>query len=205
MDILFDDKAHTYEVDGEKVPSVTTILSLLSYDTYGKIDKATLEYASKRGTAIHEATEAIDMGYEAEIDAETEPYVRAYLDFTTDYRPNWYGIEDVVANPQLGYAGCVDRHGKMGNADVILDIKTIGSPSSLDYTKVALQTYLYSLCLDYDNPKLFALFLRKDGTYRLMDCVAWWSEHKAEPIYSGAKDILTAYQTIQFLKKGRTK
>lgn len=201
--IEFNAEKHEYRVDGKKVPSVTEILSLLSYDTFAQIDKATLEYASKRGTAIHEATEAIDMGCEAEIDGETEPYIRAYLDFIQDYKPSWYGIEDVVANEQLGYAGTIDRHGKMGNTDVILDIKTIGSPSRLDYTKVCLQTYLYSLCLDYENPRLFALFLKKDGTYRLFDCLAWWREKQIEPIYNGAKDILVCFDTINALKKGK--
>ena len=70
-------------------------------------------------------------------------------------------IEDIVANTDQRYAGTIDRHGYFGSQPVVMDIKTIGSPTRLDYTKVCLQTFLYSLCLDYDNPMLFALFLRK--------------------------------------------
>lgn len=198
--IVFDPDTHTYEVDGEKYPSVTEILSVLSYKTYGNIDKATLEYASRRGTDIHEATEAVDMGGEAEVDGETEPYVHAYMDFVRDYNPNWFGIEEIVANTDQHYAGTVDRHGYFGSKPVVLDIKTIGSPGRLDYTKVCLQTYLYSICLDYDNPMLFALFLRKSGTYRLFDCRAWWAENHYEPLHMGARDILAVHKTINYLK-----
>ena len=199
-EITFTPETHTYEVEGERYPSVTEILSVLSYETYGNIDKATLEYASRRGTDIHEATEAIDMGGEAEVDGETEPYVHAYMEFLRDYNPNWHGIEEIVANTNQRYAGTIDRHGFFGNRPVVLDIKTIGSPTKLDYTKVCLQTFLYSLCTDYDNPMLFALFLRKNGTYRLLDCRAWWNEHHSEPLHMGAVDILTVYKTIRNLK-----
>lgn len=202
MPINFNAETHTYMDGDKKVPSVTTIVGVLSADSLAQIDKATLDYASARGTAVHEATEAIDMGAEAEVDAETEPYVQAYLDFLNDYRPNWMGIEEIVYNVEQCYAGTVDRHGYFGSTPVVLDIKTNSSPSKIDYTKVCLQTYLYSLCLDYDNPRLFALYLKKDGTYRLLDCRAWWNEHQLEPIYHGGRDILAVWKTINFLKKG---
>lgn len=203
--IEFNAETHTYTVDGKKFPSVTEIVGVLSADTMGQIDKSTLDYAAARGTAVHEATEALDFGAEAEVDAETEGYVKAYLDFLNDYHPNWMGIEEIVANADQEYCGTIDRHGYFGSTPVVLDIKTTGSPNKVDYTKVCLQTYLYSLCLDYDNPRLFALYLKKDGTYRLMDCRAWWKEHQLEPIYHGGKDILTVWKTINFLKKGKEK
>lgn len=204
-EIVFDAEKHQYQVDGKLIPSVTEILSVLSFDTMGQISKEILDYAARRGTAIHEATEAIDMGAEAEVDAETEPYVCAYMNFLADYRPNWMGIEEIVYNPDQGYAGTVDRFGYFGTTPVVLDIKTNSSPNKVDYTKVCLQTYLYSLCLAYDNPRLFALYLKKDGSYRLLDCRNWWSEHQLEPIYHGGKDILTVWKTINFLKKGTSK
>lgn len=201
MTITFDEKTHTYEVDGKKYPSVTQILDLLSYEEFGKIDKSVLENASKRGTAIHEATEALDLGSVADVDGETEPYVQAYMDFCRDYKPNYFGIEEVVANTQQGYCGTIDRYGKMGETEFVLDIKTVASPNRLTYIKVALQTYLYSLCVDYENPKLFALFLRKDGTYRLLNCTQWWRENMADPLPQSAISILSAYKAIQRLKE----
>ena len=76
-DIVFNEQTHEYIVDDKKYPSVTQILDLLTYTEFANIDKGVLETASRRGTAIHEATENLDYGGYAEVDAETEPYVQA--------------------------------------------------------------------------------------------------------------------------------
>lgn len=200
-DIVFNEQTHEYFVDDKKYPSVTQILDLLTYTEFANIDKGVLESASRRGTAIHEATENLDYGGYAEVDAETEPYVQAYMDFSRDYIPDWYGVEEQVFNKEHGFCGTIDRHGMIGNTPCVLDIKTIASPNRLTYVKVCLQTYLYSLCLDYENPRLFALFLRKDGKYRLFDCRAWWSENMHDQLWQSARDILSAYKAIQRIKE----
>ena len=128
-DVVFDKENHIYTVDGKIVPSVTQILDLLSYEEFGKIDKSTLEYASKRGTAIHEATESLDLGLETEVDAETEPYVKAYMDFTRDYKPTWLGIEEMVYHPEFEFCGTIDRIGRQqvhrdGHQDYIISRQT---------------------------------------------------------------------------------
>lgn len=201
MTIEFDGKTHTYQVDGKLMPSVTEILDLLSYKEMGNIDKATLDYASRRGTAIHEATVDIDLDGIAEVDGETEPYVTAYMDFIRDYKPNYYGIEEKIANVPQGYAGTVDRYGLLGDRWFVLDIKTVASPNRLTYVKVALQTYLYSLALGIDNPMLLALFLRKDGTYRVVNCTEWWSKNMRDPLMNTAISVLSAYKAIQRIKE----
>lgn len=52
----FDDE-HIYLVDGVIVPSITTILSRRFGHKYDRIDKATLQRAANKGTAVHEAIE----------------------------------------------------------------------------------------------------------------------------------------------------
>lgn len=199
--IQFREEDHTYWDGDKQLPSVTQILDILSYQEFGNIDKSTLEYASRRGTAIHEATEALDLGFPADVDGETEPYLRAYMDFTRDYAtPSWQGIEDLVYCDE--YAGTCDRHGHIGDMEVVLDIKTVGSPNRLTYVKVCIQTYLYSLCLGYANPKLFALFLRKDGTYRLFDCLKWWHGNMSIDLWTASSKLVKTYYFIQSLKKG---
>lgn len=204
MNIEFNEKDHTYLVDSRPMPSVTQILDLLTYEDFAKIDRSTLEYASRRGTAIHEATEAYDIGGEVEVDAETEPYITAYIDFCHDYKPNYFGIEEQVVNTQQGYAGTVDRYGLLGERPFVLDIKTVASPNRLTYIKVCLQTYLYSLCTDYDNPMLLALFLKKDGTYRLFNCREWWGKNMKDPLMQSAISVLSAHKAIQRLKEKRS-
>ena len=50
------DETHTYLVDGETVPSITTLLK--SYgDKYRFVDRETLRRAQEAGTAVHEAIE----------------------------------------------------------------------------------------------------------------------------------------------------
>ena len=200
--VKFDSENHIYTVDGKVVPSVTQILDLLSYEEFGKIDKSTLDYASKRGTAIHEATESLDMGLEAEIDAETEPYVKAYMDFTRDYKPTWLGIEEMVYHPEFEFCGTIDRLGKIGNKFIVMDIKTVSSPDRLTYTKVCMQTFMYSLCLE-DKYETYALFLKKDGTYRLFNCHEWWLKNREHGEFGTCVSLIKAYKTIKEIKNER--
>lgn len=203
--ITFDEATHTYTLNGEVVPSVTQMLDVLTYADYGKIDKAVLEYASRRGTAVHEATMEYDLTDSAEVDAETEPYVRAYAQFVADYQPNYFGIEEVVANEQYRYAGTVDRFGVMDGVQFVLDIKTVASPNRMTYIKTALQTYLYEIAIGGDfgylGRNLYVLFLRKDGTYRLVDLKEWWGKHMPDELYKSALNIIKIRDLIQEIKE----
>lgn len=198
-EITLDEEKHVYIVDGIERPSVTTILSLLSYENYGKVDKATLEYASRRGTDIHEATESLDLGFPADVDGETEPYVNAYIDFCRDYQPNYQMIETPIYDEEFGYSGTVDRMGTVGTQLWLIDIKTIGSPTRTDYVKVCLQTWMYAHALD-GHFRNFALFLKKDGSYRLFDCNAWAKENGIEP-QKIIPQLVDTYKLIQSLKR----
>ena len=51
-DIEFDEEWHSYTLEGEKLPSVTTLLDDGTYDN-SNIDKDVLEYAQKKGTIVH--------------------------------------------------------------------------------------------------------------------------------------------------------
>lgn len=53
----YDDDTHTYIVDGVIVPSVTQILGVMFGNKYAGVNRATLENAASRGTAIHKAIE----------------------------------------------------------------------------------------------------------------------------------------------------
>lgn len=206
MAIEFDAEKHIYTVDGIVTPSVTQILDILSYEEFGKIDKSTLDYASRRGTAVHEATESIDLGLPFELDYETEPYIRAYCDFLRDYKPSWDRIEEIVSclDDNYSFCGTVDRTGWFGDKYVVMDIKT-STPSRLTYIKVCLQTYLYYLCIT-EHADMWVLFLKKDGTYNLINCVDWWDKNMNKPLYSTVYELLDAYKLIQEIKtKGKKK
>ena len=54
----YDDDSHIYIVDGVIVPSITQILATKFGGKYDGVNRATLQRAAERGTAVHEAIEA---------------------------------------------------------------------------------------------------------------------------------------------------
>ena len=179
-DIFFDEQTHTYLVDGKEVPSVTEILKPLSNRAYGKVNQATLDYAAARGTAVHEACEAVDLGFVPDLDYETQPFIQAYADWCEVYSPMWIGVEQIVFCEPMWYAGTLDRFGILNDGEyAIVDLKT-SSPTKEAYVSVCLQTAAYAVALLDDDAlpkdikacdiKRYGLFLKKDGKYRMLDC-----------------------------------
>ena len=170
-DIFFDEKEHVYIVDGAFTPSVTDILAPL-HRSYKAVNPSVLEYAANRGTAVHEACEAIDLGLEPEVYPETEGYIRAYLDWRNVYRPKWEAVEKIVYNERSGYIGTVDRAGHLNDREfAIVDIKT-SQPTKESLVSVCLQTYAYMSAYTEGayECKRYGLFLKSDGSWRFQDC-----------------------------------
>lgn len=173
--IEFDEAKHIYTIDGRVIPSVTDICSPITADHYSSINSAVLEMASRRGTAVHEATELIDLGSMPDDDPEIDGYINAYLDFLLDYKPKWEYIEWVGHYEYLyydmEYCGTVDRAGHVGDEFWVLDIKTTASPTKENYIATCCQTRAYEMMLEADHScKRKILYLKKDGSYRLVDC-----------------------------------
>lgn len=171
-DIVFDDATHTYLVDGLEVPSVTTILQPLSNRGYSNINPSVLDYARRRGTAVHEALEMIDLGGDPEITPEILPYITAYQEWCNIYKPTWVGVEQIVYNEQDSYIGTLDRIGYFNGDDKLLnivDIKT-SSPTRESIISACIQTYAYAKAYDpHGAIGQYALFLKPDGTWRFVD------------------------------------
>ena len=177
-EIIFDEATHTYLVDGEEVPSVTTILQPLSMRSYSAVNPSVLEYARNRGTAVHEALEIYDLGGELEVVPETEGFIRAYLEWEQIYRPKWIGVEQIVYNQRSGYIGTLDRIGYLNGTELaVVDIKT-SQPTKEALVSVCCQTFAYAYAYtneDYAsgshrNIKRYGLFLKTDGSYRFQNC-----------------------------------
>ena len=182
MEIEFIEKEHKYiDQEGNVIPSVTEILSMINTG-YDKINPSVLEHAAMKGTLVHEWCEEYDYGCEDEqVPSELEPYCRAYMDFCRDYKPEWDAIEKVVFHNGMtygrGYAGTVDRAGWIDGDYCVVDIKTIASPSTKEHIKVCCQTAAYAMALGSHRYRLYALYLKPDGTYKLMNCVDYAHDH----------------------------
>lgn len=176
MQIQFDPDKHKYFVDGEEKPSVTAILDLLTADHYGAINPAVLDTAKRRGAMVHEALEEIDYGcFDGLVPYEISGYIEAYQDFLRTYNVEWHGIERMVYEPILQYCGTVDRYGTIDGEWCVVDIKTYAQPTKANYLALMGQTAAYAIPLMAEGVmpkqyKTYGLFLRKDGTFRLVDC-----------------------------------
>lgn len=210
-EIIFDETEHIYLVNGQEVPSVTTILQPLANRAYSSVNPSVLEYARNRGSAVHEALEMYDLGGELEVTPETEGYIRAYLEWSKIYRPRWTGVEQIVYHetfpndvdkPMLkdgndvDYIGTLDRIGYLNGTELaVVDIKT-SNPSKEALVSVCCQTAAYAEAVfDYDKPSRYGLFLKADGTYRFLDC----KEYEKKYSFSGTSvfyNLLTAHKMI---------
>lgn len=178
MSLEFFEEEHKYLLDGEPLPSVTEILSPLQADSFAAINPQILKAAADRGTAVHEITQAMDydLDYEELISPELAPYADAYEDFLMDHECEWEGVEMPVHYFDQ-YAGTIDRFGYVDGAPAVLDIKTVQSPSVEQKVSVACQLYAYDRAIKACFPEMtskhmahLALYLKKDGSYKLLDC-----------------------------------
>lgn len=173
-DIAFYEEEHTYLVDGNETPSVTTILSYLTDTEYGKVNPSVLEQAAKRGSLVHEYTEAIDYDCDPdEVEFEVAGYLKAYKQFIKDYKPLWRYVEQPVYSEMFDFVGTVDREGLINYRESVVDIKTIAAPTKLQKFVVSSQTEAYAIAIRETYgirvEKRYALYLGKDGDYNLVD------------------------------------
>lgn len=188
----FDAATHTYRLDGEPIPSVTTVLKSVGLVAYSHIPQEVLQEAAQRGTAVHKALELLDRGelVRETIDPSLEGYIVAYERFLSDSAFVPGHIEHRVFHGLYRYAGTLDRTGMLGGSLVVLDFKT-----GLALPGHAIQLAAYANCLK--GPRRFrriALQLCGDGTYRVHEY----------PLSEMARDIdlfLAALSVHQFKER----
>ena len=133
-DLEYDDKAHSYKVEGVKVPSVTRVVDgcfpkdlthwalTIGQEEYDKVINDALEI----GNDTHQWIEHyIKYGHAC---TEPEDYisksVNAFLDWTTKYNPEWVDAERKVYCDKYKYAGTVDAVAKINGRVCVIDFKT---------------------------------------------------------------------------------
>jgi hypothetical protein len=164
----FDPATHTYTHGGERIPSVTQILDMIS--DLDSIPSHILKHAAARGDAVHFACELHDrddLAWET-LEAELVPYVEAWIKFRqqTGFVPD--KIEHRMFHPALRYAGTLDRTGTMGGKHVLIDLKAVVAVYPTTGPQLAAYEQLLK-ATEPDCPPLerFAVQLKKDGNYKL--------------------------------------
>lgn len=162
--LTFDPETHTYHLGGQRLPSVTQILRSI-----GIIDmRWATEHALERGTAVHQAIQFLleDDLDESSVSTEIAPYVAAFKQFMHEMNFEYEAAEIQVYSSSYRYAGRIDIAGKAGKDFAIVEMKSGKAPAW-----ARLQLAAYAMCFDGVLPKRLLLELRKDGQYRLTDCM----------------------------------
>ena len=167
-ELIFYEKSHIYMMGGERIPCVSDLCRFLHKEIYKDAPLWQMEAAADRGTAVHRATELLDKTGTAEISEDYAPYLEAYAAFRREHEVEWELIEHADYHPEYGYAGTIDRYGKVDGILTLLDIKTtytVYKPlcsASLNLYRLMLQARGKGVL------RLLILHLKKDGTYKLI-------------------------------------
>jgi hypothetical protein len=164
-DCHFDADAHTYQIDGVEVVSVTQALVESSMvDT-----KWFTEWARHRGSTVHRAVELLIKGTLKlnSIDPRIQGYLDAYERFRDDTGFECFETERRVWAPTKGFAGTLDQLGAFrGATTAIVDVKT----GALGWqVGIQLSGYSDGYHLETGNnvDRLVGLRLKVDGTYTM--------------------------------------
>ena len=112
--IEFYEDTHTYVMDGERLPSVTQLLSDYLDDEYADIPPSVLDKAAKFGTTVHKAIELYEETgiLRADLDEKQTKCLEDYINIKdcevieseriVHYKDHYAGTLDCVANTDKG-------------------------------------------------------------------------------------------------------
>ena len=157
-----DEGRRTYDVNGSRLPSVTTILARTKDQGFirrwkAKVGESQAEaiknLASKRGTSMHKFIEAfiIGKGYEdlTPIGNEARPMAHKVIEGGLKPIEEYYGSEVTVYYPGL-YAGSTDLVCRHNDMDTIVDFKQANQPKRKEWVDdYYMQIAAYAMAHDY--------------------------------------------------------
>ena len=157
-----DQGSRTYDINGSRLPSVTTILGATKNQQFLKDWKAKVgereaerikNLSSKRGTAMHKFLEnhITGVGYDdlTEIGQAAKPMAQKIIEEGLLPVEEYYGSEVTLYYPGL-YAGSTDLVCSHNGMDTIIDFKQANRPKRLEWIEdYFLQIAAYCMAHDY--------------------------------------------------------
>ena len=182
--IEFEAATHTYLVDGEIWPGVTSILRATGLSTdWDRMPRSVREAAERKrslGQDVHHACTLLDRGDLAwgALDDALFPYVEAWERYTRERAiVKWIAIEEIVYHPTWRYIGTLDRLAVLDTGGTLLPDIKIGDPEdaagqyqTIGYAMAALQTpaVVERGALSLKTPIVReCVQLKENGTYRI--------------------------------------
>ena len=165
----FDDRTHTYTLDGLVIPSVSAIMEPLSRVKYRGISERTLDRAAGKGTAVHNSIENWIKFEIEDIPPEHAGYSDAFREWWDRFRPVVVGSEVRICHRLMRYGGTADLVAYIEDELTLVDYKSTYVVSDMT-CGVQLEAYkkaLESMGVKAERKKI--LHLKKDGKFEFRD------------------------------------
>jgi hypothetical protein len=191
-ELRFDERNHIYTLNGVRIPSVTTVMRLLSEAYYGGIDYNVLTKAANRGTAVHQAIENYLKFGVVDVPAEYRGYFKAAMAWLEERKPDIVSSEGRVYHRILRYAGTADIIcAEAGGALICIDFKTSAQIVEM-LVRVQLEAYVKAFGshgLKFKEKR--AVHLGKDGKHDIKSFPS--NDNEAWDVFCG---LLTVHNYI---------
>lgn len=197
--ISFEEKGHRYKVDGNYLPSVSTIIEPIRNAEYNGIPEDVMQTAARRGTIIHEAVETYILYGFRDVPLEICGYFDAFVAWKEARKPEILASEYRVYHKAMRYCGTIDLIYKVDGKLVMADVKTT---AAIMRPLVSLQLEGYDRALYSHDIKVSekrVIHLRPDGTFD-DSFVTKGQESKAWQVFGS---LLTIHNYISAMKNGR--
>ena len=167
-ELSFDEEKHIYKIEGQCLPSVTTVMKPMSSSYYKGIDEDVLNKAANRGTAIHNAIENYIKFAITDIPPEFEGYFKAFKKWWKEVKPEVIATECRMYHKFLRYAGTADMPCVINGKVICVDFK---ASATINRALTGVQLEAYSKA--YESHGFFfdgkaIVHLKSDGTYTMM-------------------------------------
>lgn len=162
--LTFRESDHTYWYGDLQIPGATGLLEF-----WGFIDKTYYtEIPREVGTNVHLGTSSLDRGNNDYMLFESEPVIKrieAYQKFERDMLFEPIEIEKICFAEDAYIACRLDRVGRIKRtSEILLELKC-GAMAKWH----PLQTAIQVICLNRPGVRRFALYLKPDGNYSLVE------------------------------------
>ncbi len=167
-ELQFEEKYHTYKLNGFIIPSVSTLMKPLSSAHYKDVDEEMLHKASVRGKTVHEAVENYLLYGVEDIKPELRGYFEGFKAWIDKNKPQTIKTECRIYHKTMLYAGTADLPCYVGGKATLVDWKTTATISKM-LTRVQLEAYkqaFESHGIKFEQKLIIQA--RNDGTYSEM-------------------------------------
>ncbi|MFR1537605.1 MAG: hypothetical protein ACLSUP_03070 [Blautia massiliensis (ex Durand et al. 2017)] len=167
-ELKFEEKRHIYTINGQILPSVTTVMRPLDNEVYRGIDEDVMRMAADRGTAIHNAVENYVIYGIEDIEPKHRGYFNAFLRFWDENNPEPLATESRLYHKILRYAGTADLPCVIGGKRILIDYKTSAAVNKM-LTGVQLEAYAKAYSshgFRFDEKAI--VHLKNDGSYQMV-------------------------------------